>query len=231
MRVLIKTIWWDLKLLARYNIITVAIVIAVFYTGVFLGFNLRGHDDILIALIFSDPAFMGFTFVGAMVLFEKGSNTLQALVVTPIKIWQYLFSKAIALTLVALIVCFAMVFAGHGFKFNYLMFFLATFLSSIFFIFLGFIGVARVKSFNQYIIVIPLFLMPFILPYLNFFDVTDTLWFYLIPTQGSFILYKGAFESMSATDIIYALIYLSISIGVAYYYSKKLFLKHIIRGE
>ncbi|MDB4582683.1 ABC transporter permease [Draconibacterium sp.] len=231
MGILSKIIWWDLKLLAKYKILHVALFIAVSYTGIFLLFNLRGNEKVLTALIFSDPTFMGFIFLGAMVLFEKSANTLQALVVTPIEIWQYLFSKAIALTMMALIICFAMVFAGYGFHFHYGWFFLATFLSSVLFILLGFIGVARVKSFNQYIIVIPVFLAPAILPCLNFFGVTNTFWFYIIPTQASLLMFEAAFHSISTFDAIYSIVYLLVSIFVTYSIAKKSFVKNMIRGN
>lgn len=231
MKTLLRLIFWDLKIQARNGIVIVAIVIAALYTGLFFLLGLRGNDKILVALIFSDPTFMGFIFTGVLVLFEKSSNTLQALVVTPVKIWQYLFAKAVSLSLIALIICFAMVFAGHGFNLNYPSFLAATFLSSVLFIFLGFIGVAKIKTFNQYIIVIPLFIAPMLLPFLNYFEVTNSWWLYLLPTQGSLILFRGAFENISPAEIIYALLYLSFSIGVTYFISKHLFMKHIVKGE
>ena len=230
MRILFNLILWDLKLQVRNNILTVAIFITVFYVALFLLLGLRGKDAILIALIFSDPTFLGFIFTGVLILFEKSANTLQALVVTPVKIWQYLFSKAISLTIITSVICLAMVFASHGFHFNYFYFLAANLLSSVLFIFLGFIGVAKVKSFNQYIIVIPLFITPLILPYLNFFGVTNTLWFYILPTQASFILFQGAFEKATAIETLYSIVYLSFSIWITYRISKKLFMKHIIRG-
>ena len=231
MKTLFRLIFWDLKLQIRNGILTVAIFIAVFYTAFFLLLGLRGKDDILIALIFSDPTFLGFIFTGVLILFEKSANTLQALVVTPVKIWQYLFSKAISLTLITSIICFAMVFASHGFRFNYFWFIIATFLSSVLFIFLGFIGVAKVKTFNQYIIVIPLFIAPLSLPYLYFFGVSKSWLFYILPTQGALILFRGAFEKIALGDAIYAVVYLILSIWIAYRISKQLFLKHIVRGE
>jgi fluoroquinolone transport system permease protein len=215
----------------KYKIIHVALFIAVCYTGIFLLFNLNGNEKVLSALIFSDPTFMGFIFLGVMVLFEKSANTLQALVVTPIKPWQYLFSKAIALTLLALIICFAMIFAGYGFRFHYGWFFLATFLSSVLFILLGFIGVANVKSFNQYIIVIPVFLAPAILPGLNFFGVTDTYWFYLIPTQASFLMFEAVFHPISVFNALYSIFYLTIGIFACYRIAKKCFVKNIVQGN
>ena len=231
MKILFRMVFWDLKLQARNSILTVAVFVAAFYIGVFLLLGLGGKDDILIALIFSDPTFMGFIFTGVLVLFEKSANTLQALVVTPVKLWQYFFSKAVSLTLISSVICFAMVFAGHGFQFNYFFFIAAIFLSSVFFVFLGFIGVARVKTFNQYIIVIPVFIAPLSLPYLNFFGVTDTWLFYILPTQASFILFEGAFGKIEAGETIYALTYLSFSIWIAYYISKQLFMKNVVRGS
>ena len=231
MKTLFRLIFWDLKLQVRNGILTVAIFIAAFYTAFFLLLGLRGKDNILIALIFSDPTFMGFIFTGVLVLFEKSANTLQALVVTPVKIWQYLFSKAISLTLITSVICFAMVFVSHGFCFNYFWFTVATFLSSILFIFLGFIGVAKVKTFNQYIIVIPLFIAPLSLPYLYFFGVSDSWLLYIFPTQGALILFHGAFEKINPGETVYAVVYLILSIWIAYRISKQLFLKHIVRGE
>lgn len=228
MKILLSTILWDLKLQIRNNILTVAIVIAVLYTSIFLLLNLKGYDDILAALIFSDPAVMGFLFIGVLVLFEKNANTLEALVVTPAKIWHYLFAKAISLSIIALIICFAMVFAGHGFNLNYGYFILAALLSSILYILIGFIGVARVNSFNQYIIIIPLFLTPIFLPYLNFFNVTDTYLFYIIPTQASLLLFKAAFSEIGVFDIIYSISYLIVCIYISYRLAKKQFIKYII---
>ncbi|MCB0553945.1 MAG: hypothetical protein KDD02_10365, partial [Phaeodactylibacter sp.] len=53
-------------------------------------------------LIFNDPMGLGLMFIGALYLFEKNENTLQALSVTPLRAWQYLASKTITLSLIAL---------------------------------------------------------------------------------------------------------------------------------
>ena len=231
MGILTKILWWDLKLLAKYKILHVALFIAISYTGIFLLFNLKGNEKVLTALIFSDPTFMGFIFLGVLVLFEKSANTLQALVVTPIKIWQYLFSKALSLSFLALLICFTMIFAGHGFQFHYGWFFVATCLSSVLFILLGFIGVARIKSFNQYVIVIPVFLTPAILPFLNYFGVTDTYWFYLIPTQASLFMFEAVFDPISTFEAIYSITYMLLAIFIVYRIAERSFVKNIIQGS
>ncbi len=60
---------------------------------------------------------LGFIFIGVMVLYEKGQHTLQALSVCPIKFENYIWSKVISLTILALPICFGIVFSAHGFTF------------------------------------------------------------------------------------------------------------------
>lgn len=229
MKKLITTVLWDLRLEIQYQIVTVAALVTALYVLIFL--NIPGnYDQVLVTLIFSDPALLGFMFIGGLVLFEKGAGTLQALVVTPLKIWQYLWSKIISLTLIALPCSVAMAMAGHGWQFRYAYFLLGVILTSCLFVLIGFIGVARVKTLNQYLIVVPMFLTPFFLPLFNFFGVTHSFWFYLIPSQASLILLEAGFSSEVATEeIFYAIIYLLICIGLAYVFARRSYIKYIIR--
>ncbi len=229
MRTFMNLLVWDFKLLAKYNIVTVAIVITVLYIAILKLLPFDELTDLVIILIFTDPTAMGFIFIGVIVLFEKSANTLEAIVVTPIKSWQYLFSKSVALTLIALLCSFFMAFAGHGFQFNYFYFTLAVVLSSILFTLIGFIGVSKVKTFNEYIIKIPIFLSPIALPFFNFFEVTDSYFFYIIPPQASLILFNASFKHEEPGQIIYAILFLLISIFITYIITKKQYEKHIVR--
>lgn len=230
MKKLLATVKWDLTLAVKYNIVAVAILVTIVYTVLFKVFSFNRFDDLLIILIFSDPVMLGFVFIGVLVLFEKGANTLQAVVVTPLKAWQYLWSKTISLTLIAAVCSLVMAIVGHGWKFHYLYLALAVLLSSALFVMIGFIGVARVSTFNQYIIIVPLFLTPMILPFLNFFGVTNTYWFYLIPSQASLILFRAAFKSGSTLEIAYAILYLGMCTALAYSLARKSFEVNIIRS-
>jgi fluoroquinolone transport system permease protein len=224
---LLKTILWDLKFAARYNIITVAIVITILYTLIFKIIPVAAITEVLITFIFSDPTMLGFIFIGAMVLFEKDANTLQALLATPLKPWQYLWSKAISLTLIALLCSVGMAFIAKGFTFNLIHFITSTALSSLLFAFIGFIGISRVRTFNQYILLIPMFLLPTILPLADLYGLARSPFFYLIPTHGSLILFKTAFEGESVWNIIYAYAILGISIAVTYRIAEKHYLTYI----
>ena len=226
MKRLLTTLGWDFLMFARYQIVTVVLVISAIYILILR--IIPVPDMVVQCMIFSDPVMLGFIFTGAIVLFEKGANTLEALVVTPIKIWEYLWSKAIALTLLALPCTLTMAIAGHGWDVHYLWLILGLFLSSILFVFVGFIGVSRVKNFNQYIVVIPLFLVPFSLPLLNFLGLMDCYAFYIIPTQASLILFEATFKEVEVWKLIYSIGYLLISMLFAYKLARKAFINYII---
>ncbi|MDF1548499.1 MAG: hypothetical protein P1P88_11800, partial [Bacteroidales bacterium] len=62
----------DLKLLVKYNLLTVSLFLALVYIVIFILFDVKGYYPIINAIVFSDPAMLGFIFIGVMVLYEKG---------------------------------------------------------------------------------------------------------------------------------------------------------------
>lgn len=228
MKRLIRTIGWDLLLQFRYQIITVAVVITAVYTLVFRLLAKNGFDEVLVVIIFSDPVMIGFIFIGAMVLFEKGSGTIDALIVTPLRKTEYLCSKVISLGLIATICSLVMAIAGHGWSMNYFLFIYGVVFTSSIFTLIGFIGVSRVRSMNQFVIIIPFFMIPFILPLLNFFNLTSSWILYLIPTHAFLDLLWAAFHTMPAGRIVLAMIYLPVWLGLVYYFALKAFDRNII---
>jgi fluoroquinolone transport system permease protein len=228
MRRFIRTIGWDLMLQLKYQIITVAAIITLVYTLVFRLLAKDGFDEILVVLIFTDPAMIGFIFIGALVLFEKGSGTIDALIVTPLRKTEYLFSKVISLGSIAIVCSLFMAIAGHGWQFNYFLFIYGVAFTSFIFTLIGFIGVSRVQSMNQFIIIIPVFLIPFVLPLMNFFGLTSSWILYLIPTQAFLDLLWASFNPVPAGRILYAMIYLPFWLGFTYYLALRAFDRNII---
>ena len=96
MSVLISTIKWDLKLIVKYNIATIAFAITAVYVAVFLIFDMQGYENIVALFIFSDPVMYGYIFISGMILFEKDAGTLKALAVTPLTTRRYILSKGIS---------------------------------------------------------------------------------------------------------------------------------------
>lgn len=207
MRTFFHLLRWDFVLLQRNKIIAVSVVVTLLYLLVFRWLQSMGNvDNLLIFIVFNDPAMLGFLFIGAMVLFEKNENTLQALSVCPINNHQYLWSKATALTFVALVCCLAMVYAIRGNNVNFIHYIFATLLTTYTLSFMGFIVVAAAHNFNQYILRAVFVLMPLSLPFLGHFGLADWWYFVLIPTQSSISLFKASLADIGILEIVFGYI-------------------------
>jgi fluoroquinolone transport system permease protein len=185
-------------------------------------------------LLFFDPAIIGIMFIGALVLFEKSENVLQALVITPMKVDDYLLSKITSLTILSIIsaaifIALLNVFAEIDFNILYLA--LSIILTSVLLILLGFILASRVKSINEYLLaMVVAFLGLLFPPMLHLSGLYENIIFYLWPTQASFTLFTGVFNAanLELWEIVYGIIYQIIWIGLLYFLAKKAFYKHIV---
>ena len=104
-------------------------------------------------------------------------------------------------------------------------------LTSVMLILVGFILVSRVNSINGYLLAIVIsFLGLTFPPLLQLFGIIENPVFYLWPTQASFVLFDGVFNSVSLElwEIAYGLLYQIVWIIFLYYLAKKAFYKYIV---
>jgi len=221
--------WWQIKLLAKYQILTIAFVIAAGYTVAIKLLPVLQIDKVYLTMIFSDPTMLGFIFIGAMILFEKGDNTLEAQAVTPMRTSHYLWSKAIALLVPALIGSLAMIIAARGVHFRPIPFIACVVLSSLIFTFIGLAGAIKVRTLNQYIILIPLFLPPMCLPLINFYGLTNLSIFWVIPTHSTLYLLEQTVSHVFNFKEILNLLYLGLWTYLAYAYANYNFKKSLYK--
>lgn len=224
---ILKFTRWQILLLAKYQILTVAMVIAVIYIAILASLPFLQNDMITTFFIFMDPTGIGFIFIGVMILFEKGDNTLDAQIVTPMTTQDYLWSKAIALLIPALICSTAIAVATQGLEFQPILFYLSVILSSLIFTFLGIAGVIRVNTFNQYMIIIPLFMAPTSIPLINFFGLTDWKILSIIPTQSTLNLLANSLRMELHWSDTFDIAYLGLWTVLSYFFAKKEFEKKI----
>jgi fluoroquinolone transport system permease protein len=224
MKIFISLLKWDLLLLVKYGILPVAMGIGALYIVLISLFGLP--SKLIVFLIFSDPSMMGFIFIGVMVLFEKQAGTTSALAVTPLQPWQYLLSKSVSLTVPALLVSVAMAITA-GKSVNYILLFLGVALTSVLFLLIGFVGALRVKTFNQYILIIPMFLAPLCVPLIDYFGLWETPLMWIIPTQASLTLINSAFSTVAFWRILLSISILCLSIFLAYNWAEREYRKRM----
>ncbi len=228
MKKLLKITLWEFVLQVRQHIITVVAAITLIYSLAFIFFD-NLPTNFIILLISTDPTMLGFLFIGVLILFEKDSKTIEAVVITPIKKSEYLLAKIISLTGIALVASLIMAFASQK-EINFFVFSLAVLLSSAHFLLIGFLGAVRVKTINQYIFILPFSLIPLMLPLLNFFEFTDSVLLYIFPFQACLLLFEAAFDSILLWQWIYALLYLPLSTIGLYFLALKFYDKYLIQN-
>lgn len=222
---------WEFLLQSRYRIIYIAFGSVILYYLMLQAVPLLNSVEMRTTFLFFDPMLIGIMFVGALVLFEKTENTLQALTVTPMKTSTYFLSKIISLTILSLVTGTLFLLLTQGLDFNVPFYLAGITLTSVLLILIGFIFVSRCHSLNEYLLMIMLsFIVLFLPPLLHLSKIYENPIFYLWPTQASFILLEGTFAEIPLVDTVYALTYLIIWILICFYLAKKAFYTHIIMG-
>jgi fluoroquinolone transport system permease protein len=173
-------------------------------------------------------------FVGALVLFEKSENVLQALVITPMKTNDYLLSKITSLTILSCVSAILFIMLLNifgGIEFN--IFFLASgiILTSILLILLGFILVSRLRSINEYLLAMALFFLALTFPpMLHLSGLYENVIFYVWPTHASLLIFRGVFNEavLETWEIAYGIVYQIVWIAILFFLARRAFYKHIV---
>lgn len=59
------------------------------------------RQTVLVAVLLSDPALLGFFFIGGILQLERGEGLLDALFLSPLRPWEYIVAKAVSLGLLS----------------------------------------------------------------------------------------------------------------------------------
>ena len=181
-------------------------------------------------VVFTDLAVVGYYFVAGMVLFEKGENTLSALVTTPLRFQEYLASKLATLTGLAIAMSLVVVLAGYGLSFNLALLLAGVILTSLVSLLAGFTTVSPFDSISSYLVPSSLVLTVLGLPIFCFFGFLVHPLFYLLPTQGPMLLLGGAFDPglLDAWQVAYAVVYPLLWISGLFLLAQRAFDRYVV---
>lgn len=224
---LLNCMLYDIKFQIRHKFYLTYLFVSVLYITLINLLPNTINLEATVLIIFTDPSVLGAFFIGAIYLLEKAQNTFEGLFITPIKIYEYIFSKVITLSLIACISSFLIVTFSYNDKINYFYLLLGVILTSVFYTLLGLIIALYSKSTNHYILN-SMLLVIFVIPIIEYLKIANNFIFYILPTKASLLLIDGAFTNITIHQFIYAtLMLLSWSI-IAYLLAHKLFLKKVI---
>jgi fluoroquinolone transport system permease protein len=153
----------DARLQYRYGIYAAYAFVIGFYVLV-----LTLGKDVLPAwavalVIYTDPAAVGFFFLGALMMLERGEGVRTALSTSPVSAAQYLAGKLVTLTAVALFASVVLTFV-HQAAPDPLLLAAAVVLTAVTFLAIGVPIALRFRTVNGYLVGSAGFLTPIILP-------------------------------------------------------------------
>ena len=97
----------DVKFQIKYGFYFIYLILTILYVCLIFALPENIKEKAATVMIFTDPAAMGMFFMGAIILLEKSQRVLNSLVVSPIKVWEYIASKCISLGFISTIVAVA----------------------------------------------------------------------------------------------------------------------------
>lgn len=152
MRVLFTTLQ-DIKFQFKYGFYFIYAIMVFFYI-VLLGFlpdAWKGNATAII--LFTDPAALGFFFIGGIILLEKGERVLDVLFVSPLKVWEYILAKAVSLGVISVLTGLVIAITSLGLSVKIFFLVLSLLSGSGFYTFIGIAVGVKAKSVNQFLIV------------------------------------------------------------------------------
>lgn len=162
---------WDMKFQGRYGFYLLYGILTIFYIVLLFSLPWSWKENAAALLIYSDPAAMGLFFMGAIILLEKSERVTSFFAVTPIYVWQYVCSKVLSLSMIALLVAAVLAVAVNCRSLPLVL--SGTFLSSTVFTLLGIIIATKITSLNQFILAtVPVEIFAFVPAVLHLFDIT-----------------------------------------------------------
>ncbi len=147
-----------------------------------------------------------FYFTAAMVLLEKGEGMLPMLIVTPLRPWEYLASKSITLSLLALVETFLILLPFFGLDFSWLLLTTGAILLGAIYCLSGFTAVIRFGSINTFLLPSVLWVTILVLPLLSHFGLLPRWFFFWHPLEPGLTLARSAFSNSPGWQPLYGLI-------------------------
>lgn len=224
--ILATLIKFDVHFQIKQGFYLVYTLVSVLYIVILFNIPFPARSSVTAYLILSDTSIIGITFMGALVLLEKQQNILQSLFVTPVKLGQYLWSKALSLTFLALLASVLIAFVPGGLLPNWPATLVAVTLSSLFFSFIGLGISASAQSLNDYLAGIMLGGLLLSVPLVLYFYFPLPSLIFPINSVADLLLFNP--ENISIIRFAINCIILLVWIFIAYRYAVAQFNKHVI---
>jgi fluoroquinolone transport system permease protein len=175
-------------------------------------------------------------YVAGLIIFEKDEGTLNALIVSPLRTSEYLWSKIITLTTLAtleavVMVGGAMLIMSRGSELtmpNIPILLLGIVAMGVLYTLTGIILIVRYQQITDFLVPVLVIALVLQAPFVHFMGIIEHPAFLIIPTSAPTMLMQGAFVQLTTWEWVYALTYtVALIIGLTIW-AYRAFNTHII---
>jgi len=186
------TLIQDIRFQWRHGFYAVYAIISLLYVSLLHIVPETHAEALMITILYSDPSFLGFFFIGGIVLLEKTQRILEPLWVTPLRLAEYVGAKLVSLAFLSSLSGTSIALGVHGFSGKTFLMLIGMSMGSLCFTSWGMMLVARVQSINAFLVGSQAFFLPITLPLLPFWGLAGGWWTEIWPGSAVLSLLKWA---------------------------------------
>ncbi len=227
-----NTLRLDSQLQARHK---VYVIIAVAVFGLALALRALLTPDqlhfFMPVLVMYGVSMTTVFLAGVLLLIERNEGTLNVVMVSPLRPGEYLASKVVTLTALALVesAIMAVVAYGLGFSFGWLV--LAVVMRASMGVAIGVVVGVRYSSITRFLPPAIVASLAFDVPNIWYLELWPSPLFYLWPSMPSLLLAKAAFIPVDPLQLVYAFGYGTLAVGAALMWASRAIDRFVVRGE
>jgi len=211
MKNLLNALKSDFKFQYREGFFFIYLAICIIYFVILSVLPSESLPIVLPGIIYSDPAGLGLFFIGGIIMLERRQGIINYLMVTPLLVKEYIYSKVITLSALAVIVSLVITyFSSLKEPVNYFALMTSTFFAANFFTMVGILIAINCSSLNEYFIKIIPWMILLSLPCLALIKQPPNIFLSAVPSVASLQLIIGAFHGISIERYLLLTTYLLI---------------------
>lgn len=221
----------DFVLQWRFGLVAAGAVVLVTFSALLWPLDLSQMGFAIPTFVLGNLTVTCFFFVAAMVLFEKDDGTLEALVVTPLRVGEYLGSKVATLTVLAVIETVLIIAILYPGPLALLPLICGSVAAAAAYVLFGFAVAARYDSITDLLFPAVLVNALWGIPVLGSLGVFDHAILYAHPARAMLVWIEASIRTLSAAEWVYAVGYTGLTIAVLYRFADRAFEHFVIRAR
>ncbi|TLS50390.1 ABC transporter permease [Paenibacillus antri] len=201
---------FDARLQARHGFYAAYAIVSLLYVAMLRALPEAWRELAHLLATFSDPAALGFYFVGGLVLLEKQQRLFDPLFATPYAASEYVLSKTATLTGLSAAAIVAVRLGAFGFEGRWALFLYGSVATAAFFTLLG-LGIAvSCRTLNGYFVASTVYTSVFALPLVEPLGLASWPALSMLPTHASLLALESAFgPEPTVRTTIYVVVWLA----------------------